>query len=212
MAKYERGILGSFKGQVGTVVGATWKGMEIMKIKRRSSNGKPTQKQVEQQARFSFLVKFIAPLAKLLDLSFNMPGVQKTGVNNAFHYNYKNALRGVYPSFSFDYSKVLVSKGDLHPAKNPAASAVGSDLVKFTWGNNSGIAQANATDKCIMVVHCPEVNRSVYITAGATRDAESDTIDAGIFTGLSVETWLAFISEDGHEVATSVYTGQLVIS
>ena len=58
MATYERGILGSFKGQVGTVVGSTWRGMDVMKIKRKKSDTKPTQKQIVQQARFSFVGKF----------------------------------------------------------------------------------------------------------------------------------------------------------
>lgn len=212
MARYQRGILGSFQGQVGTVVGATWKGMEIMRIKRRKSTTKPTQKQLEQQARFSLLIKFVSPLAKLFDISFVIPGVQMTGVNSAFKYNYKSALTGSYPSFAFDYSKILVSKGDLLPANSPAASAAGGGLVKFNWGDNSGVAQANANDKCIMVVHCPEQNRSVYITGGAIRSTQSDTINVGIFAGRTVETWLGFISDDGMAVASSVYTGQLVVS
>lgn len=212
MGKYERGILGSFKGRVGTVVGSTWKGLEIMKIKRRKSTGEPTQKQVEQQARFRFMIKFISPLSKLFDISFNPAGLPMTGPNNAFSYNYQSALQGTYPGYSLDYSKVLISKGELHTVPNPAAAAGSGGLVNFSWSDNSGVAQANASDKAILVVHCPELNRSVYTTNGALRTAGADSLNVSIFTGKTVETWLGFVSEDGTAVASSVYTGQLLVS
>ncbi len=212
MGKYERGVLGSFRGRVGTVVGTTWKGIEVMKIKNRKSTVKPTQKQIEQQARFAFIIRFVTPFSKLLELTFNSKAAQMTGINLAFRYNYKNALTGIYPAFGLDYTKVLVSKGDLLNANNPVAAAGTGGLVTFNWTDNSGLAQANATDRAIMVVYCSELNRPVYITNGAVRSAGTDSINAGIFAGRTVETWLAFISEGETEVASSVYTGQVVVS
>ncbi len=212
MGKYQRGVLGSFQGQVGTVVGATWKGMEIMKIKRRTGMSKPTQKQIEQQARFSFMIKFVRPLSKLFDLTFNDPVEKITGINNAFRYNYRNALTGTYPLFSLRYNKVLVSKGMLLNAGSPTASAAGGGFVKFDWADNSDVAQANPDDKCILVVHCPELDQSVYTPGGAIRSTGTDSLNANIFTGKTVETWLSFINADGTEVAPSLYAGQVVVS
>ena len=134
-----------------------------------------------------------------------------TGPNNAFHYNYANALQGSYPVFSLDYSKVLISKGTLAAAKAPAASLNG-DHIKFSWTDNSSAANANATDKCIMVVHCPATDLSIYVRGGAARNAGLDNIDVDQFSGSTVETWLAFMNEGGTEVSISSYTGQLVIA
>jgi len=212
MGKYEKGILGSFQGTVGTVTGSTWKGIEVMKIKRKKGMPNPTKQQIVQQAKFSFMIKFVSALSKLFAVSFRSTAVKMTGVNGAFRYNYQNALTGVYPSFSLDHSKVLVSKGELLNANNPVAIAGAGGLVEFTWTDNSGLAQAQATDKAIMVVYCPELNRSVYITNGPVRTSGTAAINAGIFSGRTVHTWLAFISEDEREVASSVYTGQVVVS
>ena len=78
------------------------------------------------------------------------PGSKMSAVNAAF-YNYDHAMGGIYPVFAFNFSKVLISKGNLHPANTPAAAA-GKGIIKLTWGDNSGAALANATDKCILVV------------------------------------------------------------
>ena len=212
MGKYIKGILGSFTGQVGTVVGSSWKGIEVMKSLSKTIKKPPTARQIAQRARFSFVAAFIKPLSKLFDVSYIAPGSKMSAVNAAFQYNYDHALGGTYPAFTFDYSKVLISKGNLHPANTPAAAAAGTGIIKFTWGDNSGVALANATDKCIMVVHCAELNRSLYKTGGAARPAGTDAIDAGIFSGRVVETWLAFITEDGTDVSSSNYTGQLTVA
>ena len=211
MGKYEKGILGSFKGQVGTVVGSTWRGMEVMKSKRKSSTTKPTQKQVIQQARFTFVGKFIASLTKLFSITFNDRSGVSTGPNNAFQYNYAKALGGVYPTFTLDYSKVLISKGTLAAAKAPTV-VVNAEELKFSWTDNSASANANATDKCIMVVHCPEMDLSIYKTGGAARTAGTDTIDVEQFSGKTVQTWLAFMNADENEVSISNYTGQFAIA
>ena len=97
-------------------------------------------------------------------------------------------------------------------ADDPGAAAVGDGLVKFRWKDNSGIAMSNATDKCIAVVYCPELKRSVYTTAGAERSNCEHTIHAWEFTGKTVETWIGFISAEGDHVATSIYTGLLLVS
>lgn len=212
MATYEKGVLGSFNGLVGTVVGSSWKGMNIMRSRNKKSSKKPTLKQLMQQARFAFLIRFISPLAGLLEKTFDARGVEKTSMNLAFQYNYNNALTGTYPAYGLDYSKVLISRGSLLNANSPAAVAAANGRIDFSWTDNSGLAQANATDKAILVAHCADLNQAVFITNGAPRTAGTDSLDASIFSGRTVQTWLAFINAEGTEVASSIYTGPVVIS
>ena len=212
MAKYTNGVNGSFQGTVGSVVGASWKNISYMKGKRKAGTFKPSKEQLEQQAKFAFLVKFIAPLGKLFELTFNDKGIKMTGINNAFRYNFRNAVTGTFPSFSLNYPKVMVSKGGLHPADDPKAEAAGGGIVKFTWADNSGANYANPTDSSILVVHCPELDRTIYMDNADPRSAETAIIKAGIFKGKTVETWLAFISQNGMDASPSSYTGQLIVS
>lgn len=212
MARYERGVLGSFNGSVGTVTGAKWKGIEYMKIKRGKSTKPPTERQIEHRAKFGLIIHFLASMGKLLMVTFRDSAIQMTGVNSAFKYLYDNAVTGVYPAYAIDFSKVLISQGQLLNAGNPAAGASGNGGVKITWTDNSGTAMANPDDKLVVAVHCPELKRTIYTLKGAPRSDGSFNLDVSPFTGKVVETWVAFISADAREVATSVYTGQVTVS
>ena len=209
MGTYQTGVLSKFSGAIGPVVGATWKGKTYMRMRPRKSNIPRSQAQLEQQARFSLLQGFLLSMREVVMLGFKDSAIQMTGINSAFAYNYKHAITGAFPVFALNYSKVLVSAGQLLIAADTVAEAAGNGRIRFSWTDNSGMAMANANDKCMIVVYCPEQKRSMYTTAGAERSVGSYTIDAGIFAGKTTETWLAFISADGLDVATSIYTGLL---
>ena len=212
MGKYQKGILGGFNGTIGTVVGATWKGIDYMKSRNRKSGKARTQAQLEQQARFGLVTRFVSTMGKLLMFTFKDSAVKMTGINSAFAYNYEQGLVGAYPTFSLNYSKVLVSKGQLLNAGNPVATANGNGNLKFDWLDNSGAAMANADDRCIVVIHCPELNQTIYNTEAALRSAGTASIAVSNFAGKQVETWVSFASADGSQTATSIYTGSVTVS
>ena len=211
MGKFQVGILGGFDGKVGTVVGGRWKGIDYMRHKGRKSTKPPTAAQLDQQAKFALVSRFIHKLGKLLMKSFK-DTPELTGINVAFSYTYEKAIKGIYPLYQLEHSKILVSKGELQNAVSPMAVANGNGEVKFTWNDNSGDTLANEDDKAVMVVYCPETNQAVYNKAGAARNTKTDTIHVGNFTGKIVQTWISFTSKDEKEFATSIYTGEITVS
>ena len=211
MGTHKLGILGGFRGKVGTVSGASWKGIEYMKGPNRGNDKPASQAQIESRAKFRVMIKFLSQLSHLLTLGFKNSAIKMTGTNSAYRYNYKHALQGVYPNYSLDYTKVLLTDGLLQQVGNPKAEATGGGLVKFSWDDNSGIKNANASDKSILLVYCAELGRFAYIDDGASRSSKTASINASVFNGKTVETWLSFISADKEEVAPSVYTGQLIV-
>ncbi len=58
MATIVKGILGGFSGKVGTVVGANWRGKDIIRSRPKPSKKPPTDKQVIQQLKFKMAVTF----------------------------------------------------------------------------------------------------------------------------------------------------------
>lgn len=211
MGKYKIGVLGGFRGKVGTVSGSSWKGIEYMKGPTRGTNKPATQKQLEARERFRVMIRFFSQLSSLLTLGFKNSASKMTGTNVAFHLN-KNAIQGIYPNYSLDYSKLILTDGPLQQVVNPTAAAIGGGILNFIWEDNTGIKHANANDKSILLVYCPEKGRFAYVDDGSPRSSKNARIDAGIFKGLIVETWLSFISVDGEEVTPSVYTGTLTVT
>ncbi|WP_254050349.1 DUF6266 family protein, partial [Myroides sp. N17-2] len=55
MAEIKQGILGPVNGKVGTVVGATWRGVNYIRAKPRKSRKKPSMKQLLQWDKMSLV-------------------------------------------------------------------------------------------------------------------------------------------------------------
>jgi hypothetical protein len=211
MGTISAGILGGFSGKVGAVIGGSWKGIEYIRSKPGRRRFPPSEGQLAQQEKFALVIRFLQPMAGLLRISFQNFAIRMTGINNAFAYNIQNAVTGTYPSFSIDYSLALVSRGDLPNALSPAVTAGAGNVLTFSWADNTGAGIAKATDQAILVAYCPELKQSVYTTAGGTRSSLAANLDASQFAGQTVQTWIGFISENGQKVATSIFTGEVII-
>lgn len=212
MAIFNKGILGGFSGKAGSVVGSSWKGRAVIRsLPAKRANRVLTQAQLDQQEKFKLTIAFLAGMADFLKIGFGGYASSISGYNAACSYNMQRAIAGLSSPFSIDFSQALVSTGSLPNAGAPTALAVAGNQVTFNWTNNTGIGKASATDLVMLVVHCPETGRSVYITGGAARSALTHTLDTSVFAGKLVETWVAFRSADGKLVSDSVYTGSITL-
>ena len=63
MGKIKQGILGGFRGTVGTVVGSSWNGIAYMKGKPQSVRNPRTEDQVQQRNFFKDLQQLVAQLS-----------------------------------------------------------------------------------------------------------------------------------------------------
>jgi hypothetical protein len=210
MGIINKGILGPVSGTVGTVIGGTWKSIPYLRSQPASHRTEFTQKQLDQQKKFATVLRFLQPLRALLTFSFREYAVRMSGFNNAMSYTLSNAITGTYPDYEINYSLVLVSRGELPNAVNPTAVATSATLVTFSWVDNSGTGKAAETDVAILVVYCIERKQALF-NMGTERSAQSATIDVSQFSGLTVQTYIAFIETNGRTVSNSIYTGQLSI-
>ncbi len=212
MGRISKGILGGFSGTVGTVIGGSWKGIDYMRSQPARRTGNFSQAQLEQQAKFALMISFLRCMMGLLMVSFRNYAIKMTGYNNAVSYNLKNAITGSYPTYSISYADVLVSRGDLPNVLAPTATAAAAGGIKYDWTDNTGVGKAKATDKAILVVYCAAHNMAIFTTGSALRSAATETINASSFSGEQVHTYIGFISEDGKDIASSIYTGAVTVS
>ena len=212
MGKISQGVLGGFSGKVGNVVGGTWKGIDYMRIKPANVSNPRTAGQVDQRSKFSTTLKFLQSMTDFLRVGFKLYANKMTQFNAAMSYNLNNAITGSYPNFTIDYANALVSRGGLVGAANAAVSSSGG-LVEFTWDDNTGSGNAQATDKALLVVYNPTKDESIYDSTGAVRSATSQNLGMpASYVGDDVEAFIGFLSEDGKEVANSVYIGSVTVA
>jgi hypothetical protein len=212
MGTFEKGYLGGFSGKVGTAVGSTWKGLNVLRSNPPSKRrGQPSELQLERQAKFSLMTNFLTPLTDLLNQTYSKSAAARmSGFNKAFSVN-SEAITGVFPAFAVDFPKVLLSKGSLPNGTSPAAASTAAGKLTFTWIDNSGINSALSSDLAFVAAYNEELQHWTFIQKAAGRNAGTFTLDVTPFSGKPVQTYIGFMSADRKKVASSWYTGMVNI-
>mgnify|MGYP006188571585 FL=1 len=140
MGTYNKGILGAFSGKVGPVVGASWRGKDVLRSLPKRANRIPTPQQEMQRVKFSLVSGFLTPFYPVLRRFFGSNGATITRVNQAMSYHLKEAIVDTGAGFGIDYAKVVMTKGDLTGLENPQVTAAAGGVLNFTWTDNSGHA------------------------------------------------------------------------
>lgn len=212
MATYNKGILGAFSGKVGPVVGATWRGKDVMRSLPKKGNRLPTESQQVQRKKFTMTTEFISGIQPVVKRYFGRDNGNKTRRNQAMSYLMKEAIVFNDPDYEWDYSKILISKGDLLGIDNGQVVAGAGQSIDLSWSNNSDQGEALASDKLVVVVYEPTLKATVYSLNASTRSSESVTLELpNYLADLKVQVWATFAAEDDALVATSHYLGSVTL-
>ena len=213
MGTIKQGVLGPFSGKVGTVIGSVWKGIAVMRGIAPSVTDAKSEAQLAHRAKFKLIVSFLHSMTAFLRVSFKSQAVKMSEFNAAFSRNIRQAVTGAYPAFTVDYTRALVSCGSLPGVVNGAAASVLAGKVDFTWDDNSSDAGAMADDKVLLLVYNPLRNQSVSLSGGKTRAEGADSlIVPDLFTGETVECYLAFVKANGGETSNSQWVGSVEVA
>jgi Family of unknown function (DUF6266) len=212
MAKQRHGILSGFTGKVGNVVGSTWKGMQVLRAASLPKKNRFSKLQIEQQARFMLLSRFLRPISELLDQTFKNAASEMSCFNKAFSIN-KGTVRGLYPSFKIDYPAVVLSKGSLTNVDDIQVSSFKSGSLQITWTMDKGSKlRGLVSDLLFVAAYCEDLDRWFYKFNFAHRYEGRCNLDFSDFKGRQVHTYMGFISQNGKKTSDSLYLGKLSIS
>jgi len=196
MGTIKQGILGGFSGKVGTVIGASWKGIDYMRSIPVSVLNPNTPAQVEHRAKFSAIVNFLKPLTVFLRVGFKSKNTTMSPFNAAMSYHLKNAITGTFPNYKIDHSKVRVSQGNLPGALNPQVQLTTTGEIEFTWEDNSFETDSMADDKVLLVPSNSSKQHAVFVYDGNTRHSGSQVITLPEnYAGDEIQCYIAFQNE-----------------
>ena len=212
MATIKKGILGGFSGKVGTIVGATYRGKDIIRSVPKSSGKLPTASQLLQQAKFKLVIGFLQPLKSIQAKYFGQGSGAKSRVNLAASYLLANAVDVVLDVPKFIYNKILITKGDLTGFQNLVTTLAVGGHVNFAWDDNSAQGNALATDIGNGVFYCEDLNRFEIFEGLSTRDDGSVAIILpAAFVGKTAHVWCYFNNALEKQACNSNYQGMLTI-
>jgi hypothetical protein len=104
MGKIPQGILGSLSGKVGSIIGGSWKGIDYIRIKPASVANPRTEGQVNQRNKFTITLEYLQATSDFIKVGYKAFAVKKTEFNAAMSYVLNNAVGGIAPNFTIDYS------------------------------------------------------------------------------------------------------------
>jgi len=209
MAVYFKGPLGGFSGSIGPVVGSSWKELDVMRSQPGPRKGDPSPAQVDQQSKFGLAGGFVNDVKRLLAATIPA-GSNMTSFNIVLQQVLNEAITGTSNAYSIDYSKVMLSQGELPNAFSFSAASAAAGKIAWTWQASAGLGE-DPTDRAVLIVYSEDLGRVAYTLSGAARSTGTDSLTIAAFSGKVVQTWLSFISANGKEIADSVFTGHLTV-
>ncbi|TDQ10036.1 DUF6266 family protein [Pedobacter metabolipauper] len=208
------GILGGFRNKTGSVIGSSWRTLDVIKGLPKLSGKAPTQSQLEQQAKFGLVTGFLSWISNLVAVGYRSLSGVETEMNVAVAYHLKNAVTGVYPNYELNYGKLMYSRGKLDwPLEYSVATAPNASLA-FTWKHEGEDYEfMSATDLVTVLVYNPEKDRFVRLVNAATRSEQELNLQLPVaFAGDTVHCYLSFKSTVRKDlVSSTIYMGQMVV-
>ncbi|MFP5080852.1 DUF6266 family protein [Pedobacter sp. JCM 36344] len=191
------GVLGGFRNKAGAVVGSYWRTLDVIKGLPRISGKAPTQSQIDQRAKFKLVASYFAWIADLISVGYKALSKIDTPMNVAVSYHLREAIVGIAPNFSLDYTKVMFSQGRL---KLPYSNGVTSNVVAeidFAWSTEveKKTTYKLGNDMLSILVYNPTRFEFVTLHSVVERSAGTYTLSLPAeFSGDAVHCYIAFNS------------------
>lgn len=219
MGTSKQGIYGTYKGRVGNVVGSSYKGTQVLRIRPASVRNPKTDAQEGTRMRFAMLGRFLSSQRQAVNNGFKSYADGMSAINAAMRENFHRSFTGAYPDLVMDFSKVLISKGSLVIPEDFSATAAIGTTINLNWTDNSDAQGATAQDALIVSVYDPEQKRGEVFYSVYRRNETTGTLNLpSTWAGRKVEVLAFFKSaadpatlKQGYEVSDTVYGGSVTL-
>jgi hypothetical protein len=212
MGHLKNGPFSGFTGRTGSLVGYRKFGKWVMAAVKATASREPSLLQSYAIIRFTMMVEWLSWASDFIDIGFQNYATEMSPMNAAVKYNLDKAVTGIAPAYTIDYPKVLLSRGRLAQANQLVVATTVDAQLDFSWAANIGTWKGAATDDAAFIVYNPSKQLFVMSIGVVTRAALSfDMPLPSEFSGDNVHVYMAFVSEDGKSVSTSVYVDAIVI-
>ena len=203
------GILGGFTGKVGTVIGSIVNGEAVIQaISENRSKGEPTALQELQRQKVIQVSKFLRPMLRYLQASYQKDAIEQSEYNAAFAINVRQAIAVAADKPVIDYASAKVAHGNLPAKVHDAAVSVAQGSVTFRWTNNDIVFSADADDIMLPLIFNTRLMQAIFDLSTFSRMDERLTLPTPPqWAGDPFAAYLAISKADRSRVSNSIYLG-----
>ncbi len=210
MAKLEQGILGPFRGKVGTVVGYLWRGKHVVRAYRKEINYPNTEMQQAEREWFVGMVRFAATArqALLLGLRERAERDVMTEGNVFVRMNKgcfgRDAARRVRTGVDYEY--IRIAEGSAAPVRFTTASVDENNVLHVDFERNSGMTRAKASDGVYVYVYNTDTREGLLSAAAERRRGGLQMQLPAGWNELNIRMW-GFVVDSEGRASGSAYVG-----
>jgi len=204
MAKYNNILEGS-SGKVGKVITYQMYGKSYLRSMPGYYTDKKSLRQLAQRQKMQLINTFLGPFKDVLKITYKSLAVGRSAYQAAKSYNLLNGIRGEYPEQLIDYSKALISVGDV-PLPDLISFKHTDEGILVNWKDDE---KGNLTDTLMLVANMRGQYNTVYKHTGAER-REGVCLWKQDFRGRDVyDIWVIFRDCKERAYSNSLYLGAI---
>ena len=203
MGKIKQGILGGFKGKVGTVIGSSWNGISYMRGLAQSVKNPKTAGQTTQRTFFREVLDIVGQFTNE-QLNFLFP-TAPSGMTR------RNALvKQLSAVFAIDGDTKSVDLGNINSLGNAAtadlpevAIAAAGENLTISWDGDSDF-RAEHGDEFPTVFVANVTKKKVYLvnSTAALGNTGAQSFNVGLAAfGEAIDTFSGFMMATGSKIA-----------
>ena len=206
MAKLEQGILGPFRGKVGTVVGYLWRGKHVVRAYRREINYPNTVQQQAEREWFVGMVRFAATARQALLLGLREKAEQwQMTEGNVFVKMNKGCFcltpgpspKGEGSGMCVDYERIRIAEGAAAPVRFTTASVDENNVLHVDFERNSGMTRAKGSDRVYVYVHNIDTREGLLSAAAERRRGGLQIQLPEGWNELNIKVWGFVVDSEG---------------
>ena len=171
MARLDQGLLGGYSGKLGTTVGATWKGINVVRTYQPNVANPNTKLQRDHRYKFREIAQlgsfFLASMVK----PFWDKGAKRMSGYNAF---VSINARAMADSLQFDPMKFVIGNGQMGHPNYEIALVEESNRLDIGWEKDEQVLYGQSTDELYVVVF-NYVGEPIGYSLGEVKRSESVT-------------------------------------
>jgi len=126
------GTMGGTNGKLGDLIFYQMYDKTYVRMKPEKIKDPKSIKQIIQRERMQMITKFIKPYKELFRFTFASQAIGKSAYHAAKSYNMLHGIKGDYPDFELDKSKIRVCKGVLQEPVCTGVEITGN-TVHIQW-------------------------------------------------------------------------------
>ena len=195
MARLDQGLLGGYSGKLGTTVGATWKGINVVRTYQPNVANPKTQQQTNQRALFRDVTQFASFfLGNLVKPFWDRQAKQMSGFNAFVSANVKSMkVLGVFNSH-----QLIIGQGRMGHVDIKFSLPDSEPVLDLRWNSKTLPLFGKETDKIYAIVFNSVDEPVGYSFGDIARIEGSLVIDLNVeYDGGEVWVAWAWLSDDG---------------